>query len=169
MKIKDIKLVKTLKLMWIIALVVWGAVIGINWYIASFDGQEKVENKSEKYIVQKIMDIKGLDKNGLVKMLGEPMEIYKEKMYIYEDRYAEYKLIVNNTVRSARVELSEGVKVKNIEKIVKEMGLIYSELGGEWIKKEEKMFEYKAYKVEGVSSFKINVINDEIESINIDF
>lgn len=91
--------------------------------------------RNKVLIIEKVNDLFGQSKEGIYKKLGDPKEVYEDKIYTYIDAAGKYDLLINDKVENMVITLNEssmisskimlsalGVKVKDedMERITKE-------------------------------------------------
>lgn len=95
---------------------------GVFWYIKDVGLLTKnstVEyKKGEDVIFNAISSLQGIPSEEFLKILGEPKEIYKEKIYTYIDAFAQYDFLVEDTIKSVVMSMKYGLSIVSVDQIL---------------------------------------------------
>lgn len=111
---------------------VWVIVIGLvglvcaQWYLKENRnlrvGKNEIEYKKGKDVIFDIIPLlQGVKSGELVEILGEPKEIYKEKIYTYIDSMAKYDLLVEGTLKSVVMSMKYDLSIVSVDTLLQKM------------------------------------------------
>lgn len=69
--------------------------------------------RNKVLIIEKVNDLCGQSKEGIYKKLGDPKEVYEDKIYTYIDAAGKYDLLINDKVENMVITLNESSMISS--------------------------------------------------------
>lgn len=128
--------------------VIWVTVLGlicvgcVLWYLNDINNPTSKSDidykKGEEVIFNILPSLEGVTGSEVVETLGEPKEIFKEKIYTYVDSLAKYDFLVGETVKAVTMSMKYELSIVSVDKLLESLIEGYT---------KENIKDYKSEKV----------------------
>lgn len=131
--------------------------MGVLWYLSDVKSEKVtsasavVSNKKESSMLKLLPSMSGITKENIDTMLGEPKEVYKNKIYTYVDKYAQYDLLMEDSVKSAVVTMKDTIYITDLDGLLNVLIPGYD---------KSKVKDYERSSVNGHAIIKIYKLGD---------
>lgn len=126
--------------------------MGVLWYLSDVKSEKVtstsavISNKKESSMLKLLPSMSGITKENINEMLGEPKEVYKNKIYTYVDKYAQYDFLMEDSIKSAVVTMKDTIYISQLDSLLNILVPEYD---------KSKVKDYERDSVKGHSIIKI--------------
>lgn len=107
-------------------------ILAIFWFLKSSVGNPKLINNGTskedgEVILNLVSSLQGVTSDDLVEKIGEPKEVYKNKIYTYVDRLGRYDFLIDNQLSNVVITMMNDLSLLSVDKLLEKIVPEYSE------------------------------------------